>query len=60
MNAINTIEDLMQILDENPEWLEAMHTRLLTHELLELPEKLTQFTACGCLLFGQAQRPVPT
>ena len=60
MNAIETIEDLMQILNENPEWLEVMHTRLLTRELLELPEKLTQFTSCGCLLFGQAPRPVPT
>ena len=45
MNAIHTIEDLMQILDENPEWLEAMRARLLTRELLELPEKLTQLAA---------------
>ncbi len=45
MNAIDTIEDLMQILDENPEWLEAMRARLLTRELLELPEKLTQLAA---------------
>lgn len=45
MNAIATIEDLMQILDENPEWLEAMRARLLTRELLELPEKLTQLAA---------------
>ena len=45
MTTIDTIEDLMQILDENPEWLEAMRTRLLTRELLELPEKLTQLAA---------------
>ena len=41
---INTIEDLMRALDENPEWLEAMRVRLLTRELLELPEKFTQLT----------------
>ncbi len=45
MNQIHTIEDLMQILDENPAWLEAMRTRLLTRELIELPEKLTQLAA---------------
>ena len=37
MTTVNTIEDLMRILDENPEWLEAMRVRLLTRELIELP-----------------------
>ncbi len=37
MTTINTIEDLMRVLDENPEWLEAMRVRLLTRELIELP-----------------------
>lgn len=41
---INTIEDLMRALDENPEWLEAMRARLLTRELLELPQKFSQLT----------------
>lgn len=35
--TITTIEDLMRVLDENPEWLEALRTRLLTCELIELP-----------------------
>lgn len=42
MNAIHDIEDLIRLLDENPEWLEALRARLLTRELLELPETLTQ------------------
>lgn len=45
MATINTIEDLFRILDENPQWLEALRVRLLTRELLELPEKFAQFAA---------------
>ncbi len=45
MATINTIEDLFRILNENPQWLEALRARLLTRELLELPEKFAQFVA---------------
>ena len=45
MNTINTIEDLVRLMDENPQWVEAMRARLLTRELIELPEKFTQFVA---------------
>ena len=45
MNTIHTIDDLMQVLDENPQWAEAMRARLLTRELIELPERFTQFVA---------------
>ena len=38
MTTINNIEDLIRVLDENPEWVEAVRTRLLTRELLELPQ----------------------
>ncbi len=38
MTTINNIEDLVRVLDENPEWAEALRTRLLTRELLELPQ----------------------
>ena len=40
---IDTVEDLIRILDERPEWLEAMRARLLTRELLELPQRLAEF-----------------
>ena len=43
MTTINTIEDLIRILDDNPEWLEALRARLLTRELLEMPNTLAQF-----------------
>lgn len=39
---IDTIQDLIRILDDNPEWLEAMRARLLTRELLELPDALAK------------------
>ncbi len=43
MTTINTIEDLIHVLDEHPQWLEALRARLLTRELLELPEKFAAF-----------------
>ena len=43
--TIHTIEDLIQVLDENPKWLEAMRARLLTRELIELPERFNSFVA---------------
>ena len=43
--AIGTIEDLVRVLDDNPEWLEALRARLLTRELLEMPSALAQFAA---------------
>ena len=45
MATINTIEDLLRLLDENPEWVEALRTRLLTQDLLDLPERFSQFVA---------------
>lgn len=45
MSTINTMEDLIQVLDEHPEWLETLRARLLTRELLELPNSLAMFAA---------------
>ena len=42
---IATIEDLVQVLDEHPQWLEAVRARLLTRELLELPQRIAEFEA---------------
>ena len=39
MATIDTIEDFIRIMDENPQWLEAVRARLLTRELLELPQR---------------------
>ena len=44
-STIHTIEDLIRILDDHPEWTDALRARLLTRELIELPEKFTQFVA---------------
>ena len=43
MTTINTMEDLLRLLDENPEWLEALRSRLLTREVLEMPQTLARF-----------------
>lgn len=42
---IDTVQDLFRVLDENPEWLEALRAKILTKELLELPEKQAALAA---------------
>ena len=43
MTTFNTAEELVHILDQNPDLLEAIRARVLTKELLELPEKHAAF-----------------
>ena len=43
MTTVNAIEDLIRILDERPEWNEALRTRMLSRELLELPQAFAEF-----------------
>lgn len=45
MNTFNTVEELIQILDDNPELLEALRARILTEELLNLPQAHAEFVA---------------
>ena len=54
--TIDTIEDLIRVLDENPEWLEALRARLLTRELLEMPQKLAAFAAATERQFAAIDR----
>ena len=42
MTTINTVDDLIRALDENPEWVEPLRARLLTPELLEMPQTLAK------------------
>ena len=42
--TIETVEDLVRILDEHPQWLNAIRERVLTQELLALPEQFAQLT----------------
>lgn len=43
--TIHTIEDLIRIIDDHPEWADALRARLMTRELIELPERFNQFVA---------------
>ena len=56
MTTINTIEDLIRILDENPEWLEVVRSKLLSRELLELPGKFAQFVETTNKRFDAIER----
>ena len=40
---INNIADLLRILKEQPEWVQALRGALLSEELLNLPERLAEF-----------------
>jgi hypothetical protein len=40
---ISNFADLMQALEENPEWLEELRRMILTEELLELPRRFEEF-----------------
>lgn len=42
MAEINTFQDLLDLLDRNPEYLEALRVRLLTPELVALPAKFAE------------------
>ena len=45
MTTINDIADLVRILDEKPEWLAEIRARVLSRELLDLPEEFARFVA---------------
>ena len=44
IDDIRAVERLMQTLDENPHLMEAVRSRVLTRQLLELPERHAQLT----------------
>ena len=60
MTTINTIEDLIQVLDEHPHWLEALRARLLTRELIELPEKFAAFVETTNQRFDKVEHRLDT
>ena len=43
MDRIDTFQDLLDILEAKPEWTQALREKLLTPELLALPEKFAAF-----------------
>ena len=53
MTTINNLEDLVRVLDENPQWAEALRARILTRELLELPERFARFVESVDARFAQ-------
>ncbi len=43
MTTINSQEDFLRALDENPQWLEAVRSRILDNELRQLPARFNAF-----------------
>lgn len=58
--AINNIADLYRIIDEQPEWGEALRSRLLGAELLAMPRQLAQLTEETRALRGVTEKLVET
>ena len=53
---INDIADLYRLLDQSPQWEEALRNRLLGEKLLRLPEQLAELTGhVAALQQGQAE-----
>ena len=45
MTTINTIQDLLDILDGNPSWSEAVRARIVGEDLMQLPARFDAFVA---------------
>ena len=43
MTTINSIDDLLRLLDENEEFLAAVRHKILTEELIRLPLEFDEF-----------------
>ena len=56
MNAIDTIEDLIALLDRHPQWLDALRSRLLTRDLLELPARFAELVEQHIALREEVRR----
>ena len=45
MTTINSLDDFLQALDANPSWRDAVRSRILGEELLQLPVRFSAFVA---------------
>ena len=45
MATINTSDDILRVLSENPEWKAAVRREILTEELIDLPARFERFVA---------------
>ena len=43
MTTINTLDDFLQALDDNPTWRDAVRARILGEDVLQLPAKFDAF-----------------
>ena len=56
MATFNTVDELIQILDSDPQMLEALRSRLLTKELLELPQRFAEYAEASDRRFEALER----
>ena len=58
MTTVNDIADILRIIREQPEWAEALRGALLSKEVLELPQRLADFTATAEKRFAALESDV--
>ena len=58
MDRIDTFQDLLNLLDSNPQWVEELRSRLLTPELLALPEEFARFVEAANKRFDALENDV--
>ena len=55
-NTIDTIDDLIALLDRNPQWLDTLRSRILTRDLLELPARFAELVEQHIALREEVRR----
>ena len=58
MDRIDTFQDLLDLLDSKPEWVEELRSRLLTPELIALPEQFARFVEAANKRFDALERDI--
>lgn len=58
MTTVNDIADILRIIREQPEWADALRGALLSRELLEMPQRLAEFTEVANRRFAALESDV--
>ncbi|MYC35393.1 MAG: hypothetical protein F4X66_00530 [Chloroflexi bacterium] len=58
MTTVNDFTDILRIIREQPEWGEALRSALLSKEVLELPQRLAEFSEAANKRFDRLESDV--
>jgi len=58
MTTVNDFTDILRIIREQPEWGDALRSALLSKEVLELPQRLAEFSEAANKRFDRLESDV--